>query len=393
LHLYFLGVQHGTLRIGQTNPDNYYCDTITFPTAFTGVDPVKVFTSVGFGTSSSRVHDVVFTWVESVTTSSFKVCLVENGVGSSGNVTINWIAYQGVQSGVTDGSVRLNDWTTGTECKQVRLSQAFASVPHVFVTAHHNVLDNKHDAATVWVEGITTNDFTVCMREARTFDGRHKDIDVTWMAMTEVPQTWNYHDFIRVDFPNTLVPSEADNDAFCQIVSFHEPYYAPPTIVVAPSHHYDSSNVNAIHPKDNSISAWVEETTRTHFKTCVKDLVGLNNKHHPIEVDYMVFGDLDPCINKTCEYFGVCQAMSASVAQCVCVTQCPSYQDLVCASNGRTFDNMCALEREICQTQGNYSYYHPGSCQGTNLAGSQFRNLLFLDLYRFVILDILSQHK
>ncbi|XP_028515600.1 uncharacterized protein LOC110241445, partial [Exaiptasia diaphana] len=374
------GVQHGTLRIGQTNPDNYYCDTITFPTAFTGVDPVKVFTSVGFGTSSSRVHDVVFTWVESVTTSSFKVCLVENGVGSSGNVTINWIAYQGVQSGVTDGSVRLNDWTTGTECKQVRLSQvnyhffifffssvhvkicscflsvilvffyccsttvhsiksfhffyfrqAFASVPHVFVTAHHNVLDNKHDAATVWVEGITRNDFTVCMREARTFDGRHKDIDVTWMAMTEVPQTWNYHDFIRVDFPNTLVPSEADNDAFCQIVSFHEPYYAPPTIVVAPSHHYDSSNVNAIHPKDNSIAAWVEETTRTHFKTCVKDLVGLNNKHHPIEVDYMVFGDLDPCINKTCEYFGVCQAMSASVAQCVCVTQCPSYQDLVCA--------------------------------------------------------------
>ncbi|KXJ07429.1 hypothetical protein AC249_AIPGENE18829 [Exaiptasia diaphana] len=142
------------------------------------------------------------------------------------------MAYQGVQSGVTNGSVRFNDsWTTGTECKQVRLSQ-------------------------------------------------------TWMAMTEVPQTWNYHDFIRVDFPNTPVPSEADNDAFCQ------------------------------------------ETTRTQFKTCVKDLVGLKNKHHPIEVDYMVFGDLDPCINKTCEYFGVCQAMSASVAQCVCVTQCPSYQDL-----------------------------------------------------------------
>ena len=115
-------MQHGTLRIGQKNADNYYCDTITFPTTFTGVDPVKVFTSVGFGTSSSRVHDVVFTWVESVTTSSFKVCLVENGAGSSGNVTINWMAYQGVQSGVTDGSVRLNDWTTGTECKQVTFS-------------------------------------------------------------------------------------------------------------------------------------------------------------------------------------------------------------------------------------------------------------------------------
>jgi len=48
----------------------------------------------------------------------------------------------------------------------------------VFVTAHHNVLDRKLDAATVWVEGITRNDFTICMREARNFDGRHKDIDV-----------------------------------------------------------------------------------------------------------------------------------------------------------------------------------------------------------------------
>ncbi|XP_028517873.1 uncharacterized protein LOC110248715 [Exaiptasia diaphana] len=359
------GLQHGTLRIGQTNPDNYYCETVTFPTNFTGVDPVKVFTSAGFGTNSSRVHDVVFTWVESVTTSSFKVCLVENGVGSDGDVTINWMAYQSIQSGVTDGSVRLNDWTTGTECKQVIFSHNFPSVPHIFMSAHHNVLDKKQDAATVWVEGITRNDFTVCMREARTFDGRHKDIDVTWMAMTEVPQTWNYHDFIRLDFPNTLVPSEADNDAFCQVVSFHEPYYAAPTIVVAPSHEYDSSDINAIHPEHNSISAWVEVSWKLLEQTsCVKDLVGLDNKHHPIEVDYIVFGDLDPCINKTCEYFGVCQAMSASVHQCVCVTQCPSYQDLVCASNGRTFDNMCALEREICQTQGNHSYYHPGGCQG-----------------------------
>jgi len=56
--------------------------------------------------------------------------------------------------------------------------QSFPILPHVFVTAHHSVLDRKQDAATVWVEGITRHDFTVCMREARNFDGRHKDIDV-----------------------------------------------------------------------------------------------------------------------------------------------------------------------------------------------------------------------
>ncbi|KAK3731881.1 hypothetical protein QZH41_008568, partial [Actinostola sp. cb2023] len=249
-------------------------------------------------------------------------------------------------------------------------------MPHVFVTVHHNVLDKKRDAATVWVEDVTRDGFTVCTREGRTFDGRHKDIDVTWMAMTEVPQTWNYHDFVAIDFPNTLLPNEADNDAFCQIVDFKEPYYSPPSIVLAPSHVYDSSNVNSVRPEHNSIAAWIEETTHTYFKTCVKDFVGLNNKHHPIRVDYLVFGvvviclslslspDLDPCINKTCEYFGICQAMSSSQSQCVCLTHCPSYQDLVCATNGQTFDNMCVMKRYICRTMGNYSYYHPGGCQG-----------------------------
>ncbi|KAK3749930.1 hypothetical protein QZH41_017388, partial [Actinostola sp. cb2023] len=279
-------VQHGTHRIGRSSVDGYYCDTVTFPSAFTGVGSVKVFTST------------------------------------------------------------------------------LPRMPHVFVAVHHNVLDKKKDAATVWVEDVTRDGFTVCMREGRTFDGRHKDIDVTWMAMTEVPQTWNYHDFVAIDFPNTLLPNEADNDAFCQIVDFNEPYYSPPSIVLAPSHVYDSSNVNSVRPEHNSIAAWVEETTHTYFKTCVKDLVGLNNKHHPIRVDYLVFGDLDPCINKTCKYFGICEAMSSSQSQCVCLTHCPSYQDLVCATNGQTFDNMCVMKREICRTMGNYSYYHPGGCQG-----------------------------
>ncbi|KAK3737634.1 hypothetical protein QZH41_018434, partial [Actinostola sp. cb2023] len=160
----YQGVQHGTHRTGRSSVDGYYCDTITFPSAFTGVGSVKVFTSVGFGMSSTRVHDVVFTWVESVTTSSFKVCLVESGTGSNGNATINWIAYQGTESGVADGSARFRDWTTGTQCNHVPL----------------------------------------------------------------------------------------------QIVDFNEPYYSPPSIVLAPSHVYDSSNVNSVPPEHNSIAVWVE---------------------------------------------------------------------------------------------------------------------------------------
>jgi len=69
----------------------------------------------------------VFTWVEEVTTSNFKVCLVEGGIGSSGNVTVNWMAYQGIESGVTDGSVRFYAWTTGTQCRNIALSKVSVS--------------------------------------------------------------------------------------------------------------------------------------------------------------------------------------------------------------------------------------------------------------------------
>lgn len=121
---YFLlniGVQHGTHIIGQVAESDYYCDTISFPTAFEIDSFVKVFTSVSFGTNSSHVHDVVFTWVESVTHSDFKACVVEGGVRSDVNLTLNWMAFDQTESSVESGSIKFRDWTTGTRCEDFSL--------------------------------------------------------------------------------------------------------------------------------------------------------------------------------------------------------------------------------------------------------------------------------
>ena len=79
------------------------------------------------------------------------------------------------------------------------------------------------------------------------------------------------------------------------------------------------------------------------------------------------FIDLDPCLDVVCEKFAVCRAFGPYDARCVCVTDCPSVEQNVCASNGRSFNNVCLFQLEVCQTKANYTYYHHGSCRGKNL--------------------------
>ena len=74
--------------------------------------------------------------------------------------------------------------------------------------------------------------------------------------------------------------------------------------------------------------------------------------------------DLDPCINVSCKYFAVCKAFGPREARCICVDNCPSYEEPVCSSNGTTYDNVCVFQREMCHLRANFTVYHPGDCTG-----------------------------
>ena len=69
-------------------------------------------------------------------------------------------------------------------------------------------------------------------------------------------------------------------------------------------------------------------------------------------------------MNVTCNYFAVCKAFAAKDARCVCVENCPSYEEPVCSSNGTTYDNECLYKRDMCHLEANFTIYHPGSCTG-----------------------------
>ena len=85
---------------------------------------------------------------------------------------------------------------------------------------------------------------------------------------------------------------------------------------------------------------------------------------------YVCLLDLDPCIAVTCHYHGLCKAFGPNDARCVCLDSCPTYKELVCSSNGSTYDNKCLFEQEVCLNRLNFTVQHPGSCEG-----QQFRCL------------------
>lgn len=119
----FLAIQRGKLDIQKIGVDGSHCEYVSFDSSFSSGTPVRVFASINHGNVSLGVHDSAFIWVEDVTTSGFKTCLVQGGQGYEGNTTIDWFAFQGSQSGVYHGQASFTLFTTGTKCNQVAFPQ------------------------------------------------------------------------------------------------------------------------------------------------------------------------------------------------------------------------------------------------------------------------------
>ena len=84
---------------------------------------VQVDVTLSHDEQVSLVHSPAAMWVESVSTTGFRVCARESGIGNNGSGIINWLAFQD-QPHLTHGSLSLSGiWTTETKCDQVIFSQ------------------------------------------------------------------------------------------------------------------------------------------------------------------------------------------------------------------------------------------------------------------------------
>ncbi len=92
--------------------------------------------------------------------------------------------------------------------------------------------------------------------------------------------------------------------------------------------------------------------------------IKINGHKRKLTFCVFVLTDFDPCMKISCNYFAVCKAFGPRDARCLCVDNCPSYEETVCSSNGTTYDNECVFRREMCHLKANFTLYHPGACTG-----------------------------
>jgi len=359
-----LSFKAGKDNITTITPGLFACKVIYFPSPFYGGQQVMVLASVGHTGKSQTPRNGAAVWVEAVTASEFTVCVLEFGNGANRTVEVNWLSFQASLRGSQVGFTSLNSWNTGTVCKRIDFQQRFVTSPTIFVTAVHQIPERAQDAMAVWVDELRVDNFKICLREAKIFDGPHKNIKINWMAFTSL-RVENFTITDSLLFTNTNSPSHQDNYAFCQTINFTEPFYAPPVVLVTPKRSDNrDNNSNLSGSSCNAVAAWVEHTARTDAQVCLKNYNSDANNREVITVDYMITGDLDPCIDMTCNYHCLCKAFGPHDARCVAEESCPSYQEPVCSSNGTTYDNECLFRQEMCLLRLNFTVQHPGSCEG-----------------------------
>ncbi|XP_022806681.1 uncharacterized protein LOC111343760 isoform X1 [Stylophora pistillata] len=239
---------------------------------------------------SERVHDAVTSWIEDTNTYNFTVCAMQSGRRSRNFnpfATIVWVAYQGAPPNGMTGIIKMQKWWSGTKCADVTFSKdKFKSTPVVLVTAEHLRTGIEYDAALIWTEDATKDSFKVCLREMQNFDGKHEDINVNWMAFTDLHKPF-FKERGFVKFPNTNPPLDENNNAYCQFVLFAKSYNSTPSVLVTANHRTDNGNSAPVH---NGITAWIENMNSTGFRACLKELY--ETRYEPVSLSYVVLTNI-----------------------------------------------------------------------------------------------------
>ncbi|XP_065841247.1 uncharacterized protein [Oscarella lobularis] len=295
---YGFSFQRGNVvaRPSSKSSTTYDCETIFFNShLFYPNKPIHALVTVDHrnAVDASYIHDAPVAWIDRLTNDSLTACVYVAGRSErhdTTDVSLDWLVYQGAPDGSMGGVFQLDsEWWTGTTCEKVTMERAFSSPPLVLATLRHSVKGLKHDAASLWVEDIRTDSFSLCVRELQNFDGAHENISITWLAVggeARISKTIFSDQGLIAFSGQDLQPSQLHDFAFCKSVEYSRTYPSSPTVLVSPSHKTTiSRHVPAVY---NDIVAWVEDVSVSEFLVCVKEIRVRSNSYDPLSVNYVV---------------------------------------------------------------------------------------------------------
>ena len=105
-------LQHGTVNFTVVSPSLLHCRTVQYPQVFSSSSNIRVLASISHENETLSVHDSAVVWTTDVTQNSFRICVLESGLGTNGSAVVNWIALRGTPSGTLDGAASFNTFTS-----------------------------------------------------------------------------------------------------------------------------------------------------------------------------------------------------------------------------------------------------------------------------------------
>ena len=167
----------------------------------TSSSKMKVLLTVSWNQSTSpkkKLHDASAVWSEKLSTKGFRACVIVTGRHSlsdfkDGAPHVYWQAFQEEffypTPGVRVGSLAMNTWYTGTQCKNITTTETAITNPlfNVYASVEHSEAKDYKNAMTVWSEITLSRSgrrvIRVCARELQNFDGIHKGIIIVSYAI------------------------------------------------------------------------------------------------------------------------------------------------------------------------------------------------------------------
>ena len=143
-------LQHGTVNFTVVSPSLLNCRTVQYPQAFSSSSNIRVLASISHENETLSVHDSAVVWTTDVTQNSFRICVLESGLGTNGSAVVNWIAFRGTPSGALDGAASFNAFTSGTKCDRVDFAQVWFRCSVVFFLSVHKLFVETNRASQNW---------------------------------------------------------------------------------------------------------------------------------------------------------------------------------------------------------------------------------------------------